>query len=73
MSTPLANPAKMMHLGAPRCIHNDAELDEYTNALFALTAKEATTADEDEAIELLSLLIERYEAEHYPVPSRAAC
>lgn len=69
MSTALANPAKMMHLGAPHCIHNDAELDAYTSALFALTAKYTTTADEDEAIELLSLLIERYEAERYPVPS----
>ncbi len=69
MSTALANPAKMMHLGAPHCIHSDAELDAYMSALFALTAKDATTADEDEAIELLSLLIERYEAERYPVPS----
>lgn len=69
MSTALANPTRMIHLGAPRCIHNDAELKTYTSALFTLTAKPETTPDEDEAIELLSLLIERYEAEHYPVPS----
>ena len=68
MSTALANPAAMIHLGAPRCIHNDEELAEYTAALFALTAKEETTTDEDEAIQLLSLLIERYEEERYPVP-----
>ena len=69
MSTALANPAEMIQLGAPRCIHSDVELNEYTSALFALTAKDVTTADEDEAIELLSLLIERYEAGRYRVPS----
>ncbi len=68
MSTALANPARMIHLGAPRCIHNDAELQVYTSALFKLTAKAETTPDEDEAIELLTLLIERYETERYPIP-----
>jgi HTH-type transcriptional regulator / antitoxin HigA len=68
MSTVLANPAEMIHRGAPHIIHNDEELAEYTKVLFGLTAKEATTPDEDEAIELLTLLIERYEAESYPIP-----
>ena len=67
MSTALANPTEMIRNGAPRCIHNDDELREYTVALFDLTAKSETTADEDEAIELLTLLIERYEAERYPM------
>lgn len=69
MSTSLADPARMIHLGAPRCIHNEAELSEYTHALFTLTSKAETTTEEDEAIELLTLLIESYESERYPVPS----
>jgi len=68
MSTVLANPAEMMKQGAPRLIHNEAELAEYTQALFELTAKPDPTPDEEEAIELISLLIDRYETEHYPLP-----
>jgi HTH-type transcriptional regulator/antitoxin HigA len=68
MSTTLADPAEMIHLGAPHIIRNDEELAEYTRVLFNLTAKEITTSDEDEAIDLLTLLIESYEAKHYPIP-----
>lgn len=69
MSTVLANPAEMIHLGAPHVIRSDEELAEYTEVLFGLTAKDETTPDEDEAIALLTLLIEAYEAEHYPIPA----
>ena len=68
MSTALANPAEMIRRGAPHLIHSDEELADYTKALFELTAKANRTRDEVEAIELLTLLIERYESEHYPVP-----
>ncbi len=68
MSTALANPAEMIRLGAPHLIHSDEELAEYTETLFNLTSKEKTTRDEDEAIELLTLLIERYETERSPIP-----
>ena len=68
MSTALANPAEMIKKGAPHVIHSDEELAEYTSALFELTAKPDLTAEEEKAIELLTLLIERYETEHYPVP-----
>jgi HTH-type transcriptional regulator / antitoxin HigA len=68
MSTALANPADMIRKGAPHVIHSDEELAEYTKALFKLTAKSRPTPEEDEAIELLTLLIERYEAKRYPVP-----
>ncbi len=67
MSTALADPVKMIHLGAPRLIHNDEELAQYTKALFDLTSKAETSRDEDEAIELLTVLIERYETERYPM------
>jgi HTH-type transcriptional regulator/antitoxin HigA len=68
MSTTLANPSEMIRQGAPRLIHSEEELAEYTEALFELTAKANPTPDEQEAIELMTLLIERYESEHYAVP-----
>jgi HTH-type transcriptional regulator / antitoxin HigA len=68
MSTVLADPVEMIAHGAPRVIHNDAELETYTNALFRLTALESPAGAEVEAIELLTLLVERYEQEHYPIP-----
>jgi len=68
MSTTLANPTEMIRQGAPRLIHSDEELAEYTEALFALTAKSDPTGDEEEAIELMTLLIERYEQERFPLP-----
>src|SRR5207245_9792224 len=71
MSTILANPAKMIAKGAPHVIHNDAELEAYTKALFQLTALENPSPSEEEAIELLTLLVERYEQEHYPIPAAA--
>jgi HTH-type transcriptional regulator/antitoxin HigA len=58
----------MIRQGAPRLIHSDEELAVYTEALFELTAKANPTAEEEEAIGLLTLLVERYEDEHYPVP-----
>jgi HTH-type transcriptional regulator/antitoxin HigA len=50
----------------PIDIHNDAELEAYTNALFQLTALENPSRSEALAIELLTLLVERYEETHYP-------
>ena len=67
MSTGLANPAEMIARGAPHVIHNDAELEMYTDALFRLTALQSPSSSEIEAIELLTLLVERYEQEHYSI------
>jgi HTH-type transcriptional regulator / antitoxin HigA len=64
----LANPADMIRQGAPHVIHSDEQLAEYTAVLFNLTAKSDPTRDEEEAIELLTLLIDRYETERYPLP-----
>jgi HTH-type transcriptional regulator / antitoxin HigA len=69
MSTVLANPAKMIERGAPHLIHNDEELEVYTHALFQLTGKKHPTDAEIEAMELLGVLIERYENERYPAKS----
>ena len=68
MSTVLADPAEMIAHGAPHVIQNDAELEVYTDALFRLTALESPSNSEVKAIELLTLLVERYEQEHYSVP-----
>jgi HTH-type transcriptional regulator / antitoxin HigA len=68
MSAALANPVEMIERGAPRIIRNDEELERYTDALFELTALENPTPTQVEAIELLTLLVERYEREHYPIP-----
>lgn len=67
-TTLLADPAKMIAKGAPHLIHNDEELEAYTDALLQLTAIENPSRAEREAIELLTLLIERYEETHYPIP-----
>lgn len=68
MSTTLANPAEMIRLGAPHLIHSDEELARYTAALFELTEKSVRAPEEDEAVELLTVLIDRYESAHVPVP-----
>ena len=68
MSTALANPTEMIRRGAPRVIHTDEELAEYTQALFALTSKADPTPEDENAIELMTLLVERYEQERYPIP-----
>ena len=64
MSTVLSNPTEMIRQGAPRLIHSDEELAEYTDALFKLTAKPDPTPDEEEAIVEES---EFYEAEQVEV------
>lgn len=71
MTTLLAR-QKMIAKGAPRVIHNEEELEAYTNALFRLTALENPSRAEQEAIELLTLLIERYEQTSYPIPKADA-
>jgi HTH-type transcriptional regulator/antitoxin HigA len=68
MSPVLANPVDMIRQGAPHLIHSDEELAEYTAALFDLTAKADPTQEEEEAIELLTLLVDRYESQRYPLP-----
>jgi HTH-type transcriptional regulator/antitoxin HigA len=65
----LANPAEMIAHGAPRLIRNDRELAAYTESLFELSALENPSRSEAEAIELLTLLVERYEQEHYSIPA----
>ena len=69
MSAILADPSKMIAKGAPRLIHTDEELEAYTEALFELTTLETLSPSQAEAIELLTLLIERYELSRYRIPT----
>lgn len=68
MATVLANPAKMIERGAPHLIRTEEQLAAYTKVLYRLTSVTRPTVAQVEAIELLTLLIERYEEEHYSVP-----
>jgi len=72
MATVLANPVKMIELGAPHVIHDEEQLEVYTKALFRLTSEPRPTKAQVKAIELLTLLISRYEEEHYPLPKVCA-
>jgi HTH-type transcriptional regulator/antitoxin HigA len=72
MATVLANPAKMIERGAPHVIRNEEQLAAYTKALYRLTSAARPTPAQVEAIELLTLLIERYEEEHYAIPKASA-
>jgi HTH-type transcriptional regulator / antitoxin HigA len=68
MATVLANPVEMIEQGAPHLIHSEEQLEMYTKALYRLTSIAKPTYAQVEAIELLTLLIERYEEEHFAVP-----
>lgn len=68
MATVLANPAEMIEQGAPHLIRNEEQLESYTKALFRLTELPNPTPSQVEAIELLTVLIERYEEHHFSVP-----
>jgi HTH-type transcriptional regulator/antitoxin HigA len=59
----------MIERGAPHLIRSEEQLAAYTKALFRLTAEPRPTQAQVEAIELLTLLIERYEGENYSLPN----
>ena len=65
----LADPAKMIRNGAPRLIRNDAELEEYNHALIKLLDIDEPALEESAAIDPLTLLIERYNEAHDPLPN----
>ena len=58
----------MIERGAPHLIRTEEQLESYTKALYQLTAEPRPTPAQVEAIELLTLLIERYEEAHYALP-----
>ncbi len=72
MATVLANPEKMIERGAPHLIRSEEQLAAYTKALYRLTAEPRPNKAQIEAIELLTLLIEHFEEEHYVLPRASA-
>jgi HTH-type transcriptional regulator/antitoxin HigA len=58
----------MIERGAPHLIRSEEQLEAYTKALYRLTAESRPTKAQREAIELLTLLVERYEEEQYTLP-----
>jgi HTH-type transcriptional regulator / antitoxin HigA len=61
MSAALAN-------AVTHVIRSDDELEQYTERLLKLSSKAHPTRSEQCLIELLTLLIEHYEEEHYAIP-----
>jgi HTH-type transcriptional regulator/antitoxin HigA len=59
----------MIERGAPHLIRSEEQLQAYTKALYQLTSEARLTPAQVEAIELLTLLIERYEEEQYALPA----
>lgn len=53
-------------IDAPKVITSDAQNERYIAALLQLEKKERLTSKEKEFAELLTVLIEAYEGEHYP-------
>ena len=54
-------------IAAPKVITSDAQNERYISALLGLEKRERLTAKEREFAELLTVLIEAYEDEHYSI------
>ena len=51
----------------PEVIHDEGQNDRFVARLVELTSKQVVTPAEEKLIELLTVLIENFEAQHYPV------
>jgi len=54
-------------IGLPKVITSEAQNERYTAALLDLERRDFLTADEKNLAEVLTLLIEAYEARRYPI------
>ena len=54
-------------IAAPKVITSEAQNERYISVLLELEKKERPSAKEREFAELLTVLIEAYEDEHYPI------
>jgi HTH-type transcriptional regulator/antitoxin HigA len=52
---------------APRPITSEAQNEHYTEVLYSLERRGHLSASEEKYAELLTVLIEAYEEEHYPI------
>jgi HTH-type transcriptional regulator/antitoxin HigA len=61
--------AKLLAKSLPRPIHTAAEYARLTGILLKLDERDDLSPEEEALAEVLTLLIEDYEAKHYPLPS----
>jgi HTH-type transcriptional regulator / antitoxin HigA len=54
---------------APQPIESEAQNDHYIEVLYNLERRGRLSAAEEKYAELLTVLIEAYEEEHYPIPA----
>ena len=59
---------KLLAKSLPRPIQNEAEHARFTAMLLELDEREDLPAEEEALAEVLTLLVEAYEAEQYPMP-----
>jgi HTH-type transcriptional regulator/antitoxin HigA len=60
--------ARLLTRIPPKVIRTEAENEHYINALYALEQKRSLTREEKELADLLTLLIEDFEAKRYQLP-----
>ena len=54
-------------IAAPKVITSDAQNERYIAALLELERKDRLSAEESDFAELLTVLVEAYEEEHFPI------
>ena len=68
MNAPTANYAALLAETRPQVVHDEKQNQAYIRRLEELTSQKSVTRAEEKLIELLAVLIEDFEAKHYPVP-----
>jgi HTH-type transcriptional regulator / antitoxin HigA len=68
MSANAINPVYTMDGEPITAIHDEQQLERYTARLWELDQKSDLSRDEHEVAELLTILIEHFEEEHYALP-----
>lgn len=58
---------ELLSVELPRAIHTDKEHGKLLKRVEGLIGKKKRSAAEDRLLELLSILVEHYEDEHYPI------
>lgn len=68
MNALTANYAALLSETKPEVIRDEKQNQAYVRLLEKLTSRKSVTRAEEKLIELLTVLIEDFEAKHYPVP-----
>ncbi len=68
MNALAANYAALLSETRPEVIRDERQNQAYVRLLEKLTSKKSVTPAEEKLIELLAVLIEDFEAKHFPVP-----